>query len=360
MSGDAYHVTAPSPGGDGGFRSMQAALKRAGLQPGRDRLHQRPRHQHAARRRDRARRGQAAVRQCRGQAVDVLDQVGDRPSAGCRRRGRGDLLHPRHPRPDRAADAEPGRSVRRLRRRRPRAAQGQGARGASATLSNSFGFGGTNASVILTAVHLSGCSRCSLARGTLILLAAATSARAGARRSGWRLVVGADLPAARRVRSLQPVIVDLPRGSGVGAIASQLADAGAIEHPLAFALLARATGRDRALKAGEYALDARHVARRDHRAAGERQGRAASGRRAGGADRRTRSRRCSQASRRAVGRAAAAAARGQPAARHLSGPARRAARRGRRAHADRHGRRHSPGPGPRASRTCRCARPRRR
>jgi 3-oxoacyl-[acyl-carrier-protein] synthase II len=33
MSGDAYHITAPSEDGDGGFRSMQMALKRAGLQP---------------------------------------------------------------------------------------------------------------------------------------------------------------------------------------------------------------------------------------------------------------------------------------------------------------------------------------
>ncbi len=33
MSGDAYHITAPASDGDGGFRSMQAALKNAKLSP---------------------------------------------------------------------------------------------------------------------------------------------------------------------------------------------------------------------------------------------------------------------------------------------------------------------------------------
>ena len=253
MSGDAYHVTAPSPSGDGGFRSMQAALKRSGLRA--DEIDYVNAHGTSTPLGDEIELGrrQAAVRQFGRQAVDVVDQVGDRAPAGCGRRGRGDLLHPGAARPDRPADAQSGQSVGRLRRHRPRPAPGQAARG-------------EGGAVELVRLRRHQCQRDPHGpahglsrpvprwiRGLLIAVAAMLAVSALVAGGGWYL-------AQHYLRtpgpSLTAVVVDLPRGSGVTAIASRLADAGAIEHPLVFVALARASGRDRTLKAGEYAIEA--------------------------------------------------------------------------------------------------------
>src|SRR5918911_1709445 len=97
MSGDAYHVTAPSEDGNGAFRSMRNALKRAKLNP-----------------------EDIDYVNAHGTSTPVVDEVGDRSSPGRGRGGRGDLLDPGDPRRHRAAHAQPRQSEREL-RPRPRA-----------------------------------------------------------------------------------------------------------------------------------------------------------------------------------------------------------------------------------------------
>ncbi len=59
---DAYHFTAPAPGGAGAIGCMKLTLKDGGMCPGADRPHQRPRHRHPHERQLRDRRHPRRVR----------------------------------------------------------------------------------------------------------------------------------------------------------------------------------------------------------------------------------------------------------------------------------------------------------
>ena len=92
---DAYHITAPHPEGPGAARAMTNALRGRRLEPGRRRLHQRPRHQHRAGRRGRdAWPIKKVFGDARLQAGDLQHQEHGRPPARGVRRRRADRLCP--------------------------------------------------------------------------------------------------------------------------------------------------------------------------------------------------------------------------------------------------------------------------
>jgi 3-oxoacyl-(acyl-carrier-protein) synthase len=116
MSGDAYHMTSPPADGAGAARCITNALRDARInRPGA--VHQRPRHLDPCRRPGRSQCDQVGVRRARLQAGGQLDQVHDRPPAGCGGRGRGDLQRAGDQQPGGATDHQPRRAGRRLRSR---------------------------------------------------------------------------------------------------------------------------------------------------------------------------------------------------------------------------------------------------
>ena len=152
LSGDAYHVTAPHPEGDGAFRSMQMALRKAGLEP--EDIDYINAHGTSTPLGDELELG--AVRRLFGDALDTVSMSSTKSAIGHLLGGAGaveiDLLHPRDARPDRAADAQPRQSERELPGRRSRAARRQEAAGDARCSTISFGFGGTNASLVMQAI----------------------------------------------------------------------------------------------------------------------------------------------------------------------------------------------------------------
>ena len=151
MSGDAYHVTAPNPEGSGAFRSMEMAMKRSGLQLSDiDYINA---HGTSTPLGDELELG--AVRRLFGSNIDTLSMSSTKSAIGHLLGGAGavesifcilalrDQIVPPTLNLDNPSDSCEGVDL------VPHVAK---QRSVKAVLNNSFGFGGTNASLIMTAV----------------------------------------------------------------------------------------------------------------------------------------------------------------------------------------------------------------
>ena len=151
LSGDAYHVTAPHPEGSGAFRSMQMALKKSGLQPSDvDYINA---HGTSTPLGDELELG--AVRRLFGNAIGTLSMSSTKSAIGHLLGGAGavesifcilalrDQIVPPTLNLDNPSEGTEGIDL------VPHKAKERQVR---AVLNNSFGFGGTNASLIMRAI----------------------------------------------------------------------------------------------------------------------------------------------------------------------------------------------------------------
>lgn len=150
LSGDAYHITAPAEDGDGGFRSMRMALKRAGLNP--DQIDYINAHGTSTPLGDEIELG--AVRRLFGDAAYKLSMSSTKSSVGhllgaagaveaifCILALRDQIAPPTLNLDDPSEGCDIDLVPHKAKERK-----------INAVLSNSFGFGGTNASLVLTRV----------------------------------------------------------------------------------------------------------------------------------------------------------------------------------------------------------------
>lgn len=151
LSGDAYHVTAPHPEGSGGFRSMQMAFRKAGMNP--EDVDYINAHGTSTPLGDELELG--AVRRLFGSAIDGVSMSSTKSAIGHLLGGAGavesifcilamrDQIVPPTLNLDNPSDSCAGVDL------VPHVAKERKVR---AILNNSFGFGGTNASLIMKAI----------------------------------------------------------------------------------------------------------------------------------------------------------------------------------------------------------------